>query len=274
MGQFGNDGLSLLDRARALRYRVRIGIVLAIAIMVAIIAVFVPPIPQDPSYHNFADSRALLGIPNFGDVMSNVPFFLVGALGIAFFFQHRNDTTGEINPQRWPFFIYFVGVSLVAFGSAYYHYAPTNETLFWDRLPMSIAFMALLSAFVVDRIQIRAGLFLLPLLVILGIFSVIYWHLTEQAGQGDLRLYAVVQFFPILAIPLICILFSPLKLDARYLVAMACLYGLAKVFEFFDHGIFDLLDETVSGHTLKHLSAAAAAYMALPMLRNPVPTTR
>jgi hypothetical protein len=261
MRQFGNVGLGFLGRARALRYRVRIGIILAFVIVVAIVDAFMPPIPQDPSYHNFADRRAFLGIPNFGDVMSNVPFFLVGALGIAFFLQRRNDARGEIDPQRWPFFIYFIGVALVAFGSAYFHYAPTNETLFWDRLPMSIAFMALLSAFVVDRIQIRAGLFLLPFLVILGIFSVIYWHLTEQAGQGDLRLYAVVQFFPILAIPLICILFSPLKLDARYLVAMACLYGLAKVFEFFDHGIFDLLDETVSGHTLKHLSAAAAAYI-------------
>ncbi len=274
MRQSGNDGLSLLDRARALRYRVRIGIILAIVIVVAIVAVFVPPIPQDPNYHNFADERVLLGIRNFGDVMSNVPFFLVGALSIAFFLRRPNDTTGEIDQLRWPFFIYFAGVALVAFGSAYYHYAPMNETLFWDRLPMSIAFMALLSAFVMDRIQIKAGLLLLPLLVILGIFSVIYWHLTEQTGQGDLRLYAVVQFFPILAIPLICILFSPLKLDARYVVAMACLYGLAKVFEFFDHGTFDLLDETVSGHTLKHLSAAAAAYMALPMLRNPVPTTR
>lgn len=260
----------MLDRARALSYRVRIGIILAFVIVVAIVATFVPPIPQDPSYHNFVDRRAFLDIPNFGDVMSNVPFFLVSGLGVAFFLQRRTDAMGGFDHLRWPYFIYFVAVALVAFGSAYYHYAPSNETLFWDRLPMSIAFMALLSAFVVDRIQIRAGLILLPLLVILGIFSVIYWHLTEQAGQGDLRLYAVIQFFPILAIPLICILFSPLKLDARYLVAMACLYGLAKVFEFFDHGIFDLLDESVSGHTLKHLSAAAAAYMAVSMLRNPV----
>ncbi len=264
----------MLDRARALSYRVRIGIILAIVIVVAIVAVFVPPIPQDPSYHDFADRRALLGIPNFGDVMSNLPFLLAGALGIAFFLRRPNHASGESDPLRWPFFVYFVGIALVALGSFYYHYAPTNETLFWDRLPMSIAFMALLSAFVVDRIQVKAGLVLLPLLVILGIFSVIYWHLTEQAGQGDLRLYAVVQFFPMLAIPLIAFLFSPLKLDARYVVAMACFYGLAKVFEFFDHGIFDLFDETVSGHTLKHLSAAAAAYMALPMLRNPVPTTR
>ena len=263
--------MSLLEHARALSYRARVGIILAI--VVAVVGFFVPPIPQDPSYHNFADRRALLEIPNFGDVVSNVPFFLVGALGIAFFLRRPNAASGETDPLRWPFFVYFAGVALVAFGSSYYHYAPTNETLFWDRLPMSIAFMALLSAFVVDRIQIKSGLGLLPLLVVLGIFSVIYWHLTEQAGQGDLRLYGVVQFFPILAIPLICILFAPRKLDARYVVAMAGLYGLAKVFEFFDQGIFELLGQAVSGHTLKHLSAAAAAYMALPMLQNPVPAS-
>ena len=137
---------------------------------------------------------------------------------------------------------------------------------------MSIAFMALLSAFVVERIEDKVGLILLPFLVILGIFSVIYWHLTEEAGRGDLRLYAVVQFFPMLVIPLICILFSSSGLDARYLIAMAGLYVLAKIFEYFDHGIFEILGRTVSGHTLKHLAAAAAAYMALPMLRHPVPT--
>ncbi len=245
---------------------------LAIVVVVAVVALFVPPIPQDPSYHDFADRRALLGIPNFANVISNVPFLPVGVLGVAFFLRRLDDAIGETGPLRWPLFVFFAGVALVAFGSSYYHYAPTNETLFWDRLPMSIAFMALLSAFVVDRIQVKAGLVLLPLLVVLGIFSVIYWHLTEQAGQGDLRLYAVVQFFPILAIPLICILFSPRKLDARYVVAMACFYGLAKVLEFFDHGIFELSGQAVSGHTLKHLSAAAAAYMALPMLRHPVPS--
>ena len=106
----------------------------------------------------------------------------------------------------------------------------------------------------------------------LGIFSVIYWHLTEQTGRGDLRLYAVVQFFPILAIPLICFLFSSRRLDARYVVAMAGLYVLAKLFEYFDHGIFELLGRNVSGHSLKHLAAAAAAYVVLPMLWRPVPT--
>lgn len=267
-----NKGLALLVRARVPTYHARIGIVLGVVVVVAVVTLFVPPISQYPSYHNFADRRALLGISNFGDVVSNVPFFLVGALGVIFILRRPDDASGETDPLRWPFFVYFAGVALVAFGSAYYHYAPSNETLFWDRLPMSIAFMALLAASVVDRIHAKVGLVLLPFLVVLGIFSVIYWHLTEQIGQGDLRLYAVVQFFPMLAIPLICFLFSPRRLDARYLVAMVGLYGLAKIFEFFDHGIFDLFGRIVSGHTFKHLTAAAAAFMALPMLRHPVTT--
>lgn len=270
----GNGGLSFLDRARALSVRVRIGTILAFVIGVAVVALSVPPIPQDPSYHNFADRRAVWGVPNFGDVVSNVPFLLVGALGIAFLLRRPNGASGNIGPLWWPFFVYFVGVALVAFGSAYYHEAPSNETLFWDRLPMTVAFMALMSAFVVDRIQVKAGLVLLPLLVIFGIFSVIYWLLTEQAGHGDLRPYAIVQFFPMLAIPLICILFAPRRLDARYLVPIVGFYALAKIPEFFDHGTFQLFGGTVSGHTLKHLAAAAAAYMVLPMLRHPVTTGR
>ncbi len=94
--------------------------------------------------------------------------------------------------------------------------------------------------------------------------------MTEAAGQGDLRPYAIVQFFPMLAIPLICILFPPRSLNARYVVAMGCLYGLAKVFEHFDHALFDFLGGSVSGHTMKHLAAAAAAYMAVPLLKHPV----
>ncbi|MCG8547918.1 MAG: ceramidase, partial [Alphaproteobacteria bacterium] len=128
--QLGNGGLSFLDRARALSVRARIGIILAVVIAVAVVAAFVPPIPQDPSYHNFADRRALWGIPNFGDVVSNVPFLLVGVLGIAFLLRRPDDASGHIGPLWWPFFVYFVGVALVALGSAYYHEAASNETLF------------------------------------------------------------------------------------------------------------------------------------------------
>src|SRR5262245_15202615 len=39
------------------------------------------PIPQDLSYHTFADDRTMLGVPNFLNVASNLPFIVVGVLG-------------------------------------------------------------------------------------------------------------------------------------------------------------------------------------------------
>ena len=47
-----------------------------------------PSIPQDQHYHQFADQRALLGIPNFWNVVSNIPFIAIGAVGLRRF---RND---------------------------------------------------------------------------------------------------------------------------------------------------------------------------------------
>jgi len=259
---------SVVDRARALPYRSRVAVILAAAAAVLVISFFVPPIPQDPAYHNFADQRAFWGIPNFGDVVSNAPFLVVGGLGLVVLFRRAARAENRPDPLWLSFVVYFAGVGLVAFGSAYYHLDPNNGTLFWDRLPMTIAFMALFAAIIDDRIDDRTGPILLPLLVGLGMVSAIYWHLTEQAGHGDLRFYAVVQFFPMLAVPLICLLFPPHRLDCRYLVMMLGLYALAKVCEHFDAGIFALLGHAVSGHTLKHLFAAMAALMALPMLRH------
>ena len=262
--------MSLVQGARTLSHRSRVAIIAAVAIMVLAGACLVPPIPQDPAYHEFADPRPLWGLANFGDVISNAPFLLVGALGLAFLFKRSTRAEARLGALRLPFLIYFAGVGLVAVGSAYYHADPTNETLFWDRLPMTVAFMALFLAVIVDRIHEKSGPVLLPLLIVMGIASVIYWSTTETSGQGDLRPYAVVQFFPMLAIPLICILFAPRSLNARYVVIMFCFYGMAKVFEHFDQGVFELLGHGVSGHSLKHLSAAAAAHMALPMLKHPV----
>lgn len=259
------DGPGPVSWARSLSLTWRVGLLLAAAVVVLVIALLVPPIPQDPAYHLFAEQRALWGIPNFGDVISNVCFLAVGVLGLAFLLERPRPSPPD--PLRLPFLIYFAGIGLIALGSGTYHADPGNGALFWDRLPMTIAFMALFAAIIADRIDARAGLLLLPLLLILGGGSVVYWHFTEAAGGGDLRFYAVVQFFPILAIPLICLMFPRRRLDGRWIAAMAGFYTLAKVFEHFDQGIFQLLGGIASGHSLKHLIAALAAYMALPMLK-------
>ena len=166
--------------------------------------------------------------------------------------------------------VLFFAVAAVAFGSAYYHFDPNNSTLYWDRLPMSVAFMALLSAFIGERIAVRWGITLLPIVILLGVASLGYWQATERAGAGDLRPYVVVQFYPMIAILLLFALF-PAKYtrSADYAVVFA-LYAAAKLFEIGDRRIYGLR-QIVSGHTIKHLFAAAACYWIVRMVRDRVP---
>ena len=171
-------------------------------------AVFcLPPIPQDQNYHAFADGRTMLGVPNFLNVVSILPFLVVGVLGLKLLlFTDAGHPAGSVweEAERRPLLVFFAGVSLTAFGSAYYHLAPDNDRLVWDRLPMTIAFMGFFASMIGDRIGLRAGMWLLWPLVWLGFASVLNWRMGESHDAGDLRLYGFVQFYPLLAIPLRC----------------------------------------------------------------------
>jgi hypothetical protein len=226
------------------------------------------PIPQDPHYHGFADTRPHWGIPNFNDVVSNAGFAVVGVLGILTVVRRRRRDLFAHSSDAWPYLVFFVGVALVSLGSAYYHWAPSNDRLLWDRLPMSIAFMAFCSAVVADRIDAKAGnTWLMPVLIGCGILSLLYWHWTEAQGHGDLRFYGFVQFFPLIVVPAVCGLYPEYRyIASRYIVWMIGWYGLSKLLEHFDGEVFDLLGHTVSGHTLKHLAAAMATLVVLQML--------
>ena len=95
-----------------------------------------PPIPQMQSYHGFADARTMLGVPNFLNVVSNFPFVVVGVLGLWLLLRH--DAVGPDGPvleraERWPLLVLFTGILLTAFGSSYYHLAPNNDRLVWDK---------------------------------------------------------------------------------------------------------------------------------------------
>jgi hypothetical protein len=219
---------------------------------VSLIGLFllVPPIPQSQSYHGFADQRTLFGMPNFWNVASNLPFVLVGAMGLL---RVRGN---------WSASTFFLGVLLTGFGSAYYHWKPDDLGLFWDRLPMSLAFMAALAYVIEERIDERAGQMLLWPLILLGMVSLLIW-----IGTGDLRLYAWVQFFPCVALPLMFWLFPPKYSGTGYWFAAAGLYILAKVTEYADAAIFAATGGLVSGHTLKHLAAAGACYAIYLALR-------
>ena len=165
--------------------------------------------------------------------------------------------------------MFLIAITLIGAGSAYYHWQPNNQNLFWDRLPMTLGFMALSAAIVADRIHRALGLkIVLPVLLALGIASLIYWSVTEAAGRGDLRFYGLVQFLPIVLIPIICWLFPQARYTkGRYIAGMILCYGLAKLCEHFDFQIYDLIGEWLSGHTLKHLAASAATAFVIPMWR-------
>ncbi len=230
------------------------------AAMGSYLYVFVPPIPQDKTYHNFADSRCLCcNVPNTFDVLSNVPFVLLGMLSLALQLTGALalDTADATTRYAWAFL--WISIAAVGFGSGYYHWAPDNATLVWDRLPMTLGFTAL-TALVIDE-HLGAGLELLPLMVAGGIGSVVYWARTD-----DLRPYAFVQAFPLVALPFILALFPP-KYDSRvyYIYALGW-YMIAKIAEAKDREIFAATGGVVSGHTLKHLAAAGALSMLTRML--------
>ena len=207
------------------------------------------PIPQDPRYHRFADRRSLLGIPNFWNVVSNVPFPIAGAIGLL----NLHDRGTALEPG---YFVFFLASAFVGVGSAYYHLSPDTPRLTWDRLPMALAFMAFLAIVVGERVDPALGSSLLPVLLVAGAGSVGYWHVTERLGCGDLRPYLVVQFLPVVLGVLITLLI-PAPLAATVPTwALLGSYIAAKVAESLDERIFGA-GRVVSGHTLKHLIAAA-----------------
>jgi hypothetical protein len=226
--------------------------------ILAIIAVFLlPAIPQDQSYHSFADRRELFGIPNFWNVISNIPFLIVGILG-AIAVSPSNQ--GYLLELRALYVTFFTGVFLTGLGSIFYHWNPSNETLLWDRLPMTISLMAFLSIVIGEHIEPKIAHRLLWPLIFLGVSSVLYWYISELQGQGDLRLYVIVQFLPMLIIPLILWLLPSRLSKVAYLWFVVAAYALAKIMELLDQRIFEILG-AVGGHPFKHITAAAGVYV-------------
>jgi hypothetical protein len=229
-----------------------------------------PPVLQDPAYNHFADYRTFFGIPNFFDVISNAPLLLVGLFGLAFILLRatlNSQKAFATDYEVWSYLALFTGVTLSGFGSAYYHLAPGDNRLVWDRLPMTVIFMSFFAATISDRISARTGLLLLPILLSIGIASIIYWHLTELRGSGDLRVYLDVQYYTTAAIPLIAILFPSRYTRGRIVFVVFAVYVLAKVFELLDSTVYSV-GLVVSGHVIKHIIAALGAYLILYMLQS------
>lgn len=246
-----------------------IGLLLAFTLVVAAAAFFAPRIPQPQSYHNFVDQRSWLSIPNFGDIVSNLPFAVVGVWGLVLLCRNPNQVRFVDPHERWPYLLVFLGLVLTAFGSSYYHLAPDNARLVWDRLPMTLVFMPLVAAMIAERVSVRAGLYLLPVLILTGAGSVILWRISEAHGAGDLRLYAAVQAYAVLVLPIVLLLPPRYTRGSDFAVVFG-LYGLAKIMEIADRQVLSV-GHIVSGHTLKHLAAGAAGFWILRMLQKREP---
>jgi hypothetical protein len=213
-------------------------------------------IPQDPGYHLFADTTTIAGIPNFFNVISNIPFLFSGLYGL----NRLKKSTAPVSINRI-YAVLFTGIFLTGLGSAYYHYAPNNNSLVFDRIPMTLVFMAFLSATTAGWIDMATGARLLIPLLVMGVTSVLCWHYTELKGAGDLRFYGFIQFYPMLIIPLIFLLFSsPANNKGLYLLVwVIAWYALAKLFETFDKQVYQFTG-FISGHSLKHIAAAVSTW--------------
>jgi len=232
-----------------------------VAIVCFIVLMLVTPaIPQSQEYHDFADQRKFLGIPNMLNVVSNFPFLVIGLIGLILCY-HGNYFKLSLKGELCGWTCFFVGVAAVAFGSAYYHLKPNDTRLVWDRLPMTIAFTSIIAIFIIERIDERKGTFSLIPLLLVGVISILYWRFFD-----DLRPYAVVQFVPCIAIPVMAILLPPMYTHSSYWLWAAVFYLLAKVEEAADKPIYNWTHHIVSGHTIKHLFAAMVPVFLTLML--------
>jgi hypothetical protein len=243
----------------------KLQIILAI-IAVAIIAVFFfPPLAQDLSYHQFADDRVVSGVNNFWNVASNFLFLIVGLLGV---FTLVARPTEHLPKGALPiYWFFFTSLILVSLGSGYYHLDPNNPTLVWDRLPMTLAFMAFFCAIIGEFISYSLAQRLLVPLVLLGMLSVGYWAYTEEMNRGDLRFYVVIQFLPMLLIPLILFLYKGNSQYSPYIWYVLAGYVLSKLFEFWDQPIYEITGG-ISGHALKHVAAALGTFFFYLLVRS------
>nr|KYP36485.1 hypothetical protein KK1_042403 [Cajanus cajan] len=231
-------------------------LVLALACILLLI-LLTPSIPQPQRYHDFADKRQFFGIPNALNVISNFPFMVIGLIGLVL--CHRGNYFNlSLQGEKWGWTCFYVGVISVTFGSSYYHLDPEDAGLVWDRLPMSVAFGSLLAILIIERIDAKKGTISIVPLITAGIMCSVFF--------GDIRLYLLAQGASCIAIPLMAALLPPMYTHSTYWLWASGFYLLALLQEAADKAIYMLTFHIVSGHTLKHLSAAMVPVILTVML--------
>ncbi len=221
------------------------------------------PVAQFPHYNEFADQSSFFGIPHGGDVLSNLGFALVAVWGMSRLWPLRYHPT--VLAGRYGYSLFLVGLLLTAFGSGFYHLAPDNARLIWDRLPIALACAGLLAAVRAENLPNENGKAGAAILAVLAIISVDWWRVTDLQGAGDLRPYLLFQLLPLVLIPMWQAIYRAPRADRLAFGAALLVYVAAKFAEMNDHQILALLG-FISGHTLKHLLATAAVWIIVGRL--------
>lgn len=251
---------ALTDRSLAERERKRgAEILLGLALIASMAMLLAKPIHQSATYHDFHDVRALFGVPNMLNVVSNVPFLVIGIGGFVWLKGARSHLPPAL---RRAYAVMMAGTLLTGFGSGWYHLQPNHASLVMDRLPMAVAFTGFFVAMIGERVSLKAADTLLLPLLAFSVGSVLHWQAFD-----DLRPYVLVQFFPLLTIPFILWWFEPRYTRGGDIAMALGLYVTAKLFEAAD-GLIYSVGHIVSGHTIKHLIAAVAAWLLLRMLKS------
>ena len=228
---------------------------LLVTVLLALAALFHGPIHQPDGYHNFADQSHRFGVPHFCDVTSNLGFALAAFWGWAILAPARGHPALRCGWTGYRLFL--AGLFLTAIGSSWYHLAPDNARLVWDRLPIALACGGLMAGVLGDTLRRECG-GITAWLALSAVASVAWWYFTDLAGNGDLRPYLLLQGLPILLIPLWQWIYKAADADRLAFGGALALYVVAKFAEINDHEIAAALG-TATGHTLKHLLASAAA---------------
>ena len=228
-------------------------------IILILLAIFLPSIEQNQNYHNFADQRVLFGVNNAFDTLSNLAFIIVGILGLVNFYNNQyikisNSFSVILN-------LFFISIILTGLGSSFYHLSPNDFTLVFDRLAMSLVFASILAMLAYLKISPRFGLHTLAELLILAPLTVLIWNY-----NGNLTPYVVLQFGGIILV-ILTLLLTKTRMQGPCFTSLIILYGAAKLVEFYDEKIFNLSQNLISGHTLKHLIAALAVIIFVSPLK-------
>ncbi len=232
-------------------------------LFLALSSAWAAPLAQVAHYHAFADQSDWLGLPHAGDVLSNLGFALAGLCGL--YLMAQRETRGDPLPaiEAAALALFFGGLLLTACGSTWYHLAPDDQRLLIDRLCMVPAFAGVLSLVFAQRLDRRSAWAIQGLVLLWGGVAALLWQ-----ANGNLLPWAALQVSGMLLLAGLALVRGPGLPSATGVVAILLCYGLAKAFEMADAPIHALTGGWLSGHSLKHWMAAAAALPVLQALRS------